>query len=431
MSENLTVCLISPDFLPVWSGIGSYTVELIKHLPRNINIHLVTLRRTIQSGDKSIEVDDNSIYSKLNKNLYIHYISEAKDTFLYHFNFQIACLKNIPRLHKQYKFDLLHSHFPLMSDILLQLLKKNQISPTISTVHTTIEGQHLGVEMARSFDRSVKLLELDRSEKANLLLHMPLRVCESLFLKKVHKLIAVSKFVKKELVNYLGVDEKRIDVIHNGVDTKKFSPNRLSKTFEEVARDLNISSRPVILYTGRFTSAKGISVLIDAIPEIVKNVPDAYFVFSGGGNYEPYFWRLRHRGVDKKNALFLGYVKDYFDMPALYSLATIYVAPTFYDSLPLRVLEAMSCGKAVVASNVGGIPEIIQNWYNGIIVPPGNSKALAEKLTFLLENERVVRLFGTRARSTILSNFSAKKMALKTGEIYRKEVTGEIAHAHP
>ncbi|MDH5266411.1 MAG: glycosyltransferase family 4 protein [Candidatus Bathyarchaeota archaeon] len=423
MGETINVCIVSPDFLPIWSGIGSYTVELIKHLPENIHIHLVTLRRTIRSGKKSIELDDNSISSKLNKNLHIHYISEAKDTFLYHLNFQIACLRKIPQLHKQYQFDLLHSHFPLMSDVLLQLLKKNQIPPTISTVHTTIEGQHLGVEMARSFDRSIKLSELDRSEKANLLLYMPLKVYESLFLRNVHRLIAVSKFVKKELVNYLGVAEKRIGVIHNGVDTKTFSPKRLSKIPGEAARYLDIGSRPVILYTGRLTLAKGISVLIDAVPEVIKSVPDAYFVFSGGGNYEPYFRWLRRRGVHEKNALFLGYVKDYFDMPALYALATIYVAPTFYDSLPLRVLEAMSCGKAVVASNVGGIPEIIQNWHNGIIIPPGNSKVLAEKLTFLLENEKFSAMLGTRARKTILSNFSAERMALDTAEVYRKEVT--------
>jgi len=427
MSDNITVCLISPDFLPVWSGIGSYTVELVRHLPENINIHLVTLRRTIHSGIKTIQAADadDSISSKLNKNLHIHYLSEATDTFLYHFNFQIACLKNIPQLHKQYRFDLVHSQFPLMSDILLQLLKKNQIPPTISTVHTTIEGQHSGVEMARSFDRLTKLLELDRSEKANLLLYMPLKISELLFLRNVHKLIAVSKFVKKELVNYLGVAEKTIDVIHNGVDTKRFSPKRPSQISEEVGQDLNISSRPVILYTGRFTSAKGILVLIDAIPKIIKDVPDAYFVFSGGGNYEPYLRQLRRRGVPQRNTLFLGYVKDYFDMPSLYSLATIFVAPTFYDSLPLRVLEAMSCGKVVVASNVGGIPEIIQNLHNGIIVPPGNSKVLAEKLLFLLDNERFAARLGRRARNTILRNFSAEKMALKTGEVYRREVTSK------
>ena len=125
--KTINLCLITPEFLPFWGGTGSYVVELIKNLPKEVEIHVVTLKRKFpgMSENGSTKNDPKSIF---NKNVDIHYISNGNETFFYNIGFQIACLKKIPQLHKEYKFDVLHSQFGHMSDIFLHLFKRFSIS---------------------------------------------------------------------------------------------------------------------------------------------------------------------------------------------------------------------------------------------------------------------------------------------------------------
>lgn len=205
-------------------------------------------------------------------------------------------------------------------------------------------------------------------------------------------------------------------VIHYGIDTRFFSPQ---KPKNPVLQELFSLERPIVLFTGRFVLSKGMHTLIEAIPDVVSEFPDVLFVFVGGGDYAPYVEKLKSKGVPEKYYRFLGYMQ-YFEMPQVYSLASIYVMPTLYESFPLRMLESMSCQRAVIATNVCGIPEIIRSGYNGILVPPQNSKALKEKLIMLLEDEKLRQKIGENARKTILNGFSVEIMTSKTLKVYEE-----------
>jgi glycosyltransferase involved in cell wall biosynthesis len=398
---------MSPEFTPVYGGVGAYATELLRHLPDEIDVHLVTVRREIQG------MKDKECYSKkddFRRNLSIHYLSSGGDTFFLYFLLQWACLRKLLNLHKKYQFDLFHTQFPVMPDLLVRLFRKTKI-PTVCTVHSTVETQLASIRRAKS-----QFSELDRAEKANLLLFPPLKLCQIFYLKEIQWFITVSEFIRRRLIeNYGFLDEKRIFTIHHGVDTKRYSPatNRNGPPMIEK------SNGPIVLFTGRFVAKKGPHVLIRAIPKVLEHNPDAYFVFAGGGDFDPYIKLIKQSKIPEERYQYLGYV-DSSDMAKLYNLASVYVAPSFEDSLGIRILEAMSCEKAVVASKVGGVPEIIHSGQNGLLSTSGDSDELAEKIVMLLEDDGLRKRLAKAGRQTVLDRFSVARMARQTATLYDK-----------
>jgi glycosyltransferase involved in cell wall biosynthesis len=220
VDEAIDVCLISPDFIPSWSGIGTYVVSLLRNLPDSIRVHLVTVKREIPGNPQKSEEHHNSeLFNELNEKINIHFITRAKGTFLYHMRFQSACSSFVPTLCKDNDIDLIHSNFPVMSDIQVKMLRRLSM-PNIATAHSTIEGQHFGVRRA-----NMSFSSLQASDRANLMLYYPLKICELIYSRKTQYFITVSESTKRELQQYLSVSWKKIRTIHNGDDIERFSPD--------------------------------------------------------------------------------------------------------------------------------------------------------------------------------------------------------------
>jgi len=406
LADRLKVCVISTESIPVYGGIGAYTTQLVEHLPEDIEVHLVTVNRSIQGrAGNSNGLEDFSLKRKV----HFHYLSMSNDDFLYYPFFQLACLRKLQRLADQYKFDLIHSQFPVMPDLLVRLFRRTGI-PTVCTIHSSVETQMASIKLA-----ATSFSELDRAEKGNFLLFYPLKSLQYLYLKGVDWYITVSDFVRNEVVkSYPFLKEKKISTVYHGVDTEEFYPFSVTnKSF------LNEEKRPIILFTGRMVAKKGPHVLIHAIPEVLKKFPDACFVFAGGGNFAPYMNLIQQLKISEKNYRYLGYV-EFSDLPQLYNMASVYAAPSFEDSLGIRILEAMSCQKAVVASDVGGVHEIVHDQKNGLLVEPGNAYELAEKITTLLKDDNLREKLAAVGRQAVVENFSSKRMAVETAEYYYK-----------
>jgi glycosyltransferase involved in cell wall biosynthesis len=405
LNKNIRVCFLSSEFIPIYGGVGAYTTELLRHLPEEIDLHLITVRREIQGMRGKECYSEEGVFRR---NFNIHYVSSGHDTFFFYFLFQRACLKKLLSLHKKYEFDLLHTQFPVMPDLLVQFFRKTGI-PTVCTVHSTVETQLTSIKRTEG-----GFFELDRAEKANLLLFFPLKICQYFYLKGIEWFITVSEFVRRKLVESYGfLNEKRIITIHHGVDTELYSP----RVIQNDPPLIEESSRPIVLFTGRFVAKKGPHVLIRAIPKVLECAPDAYFVFAGGGDFAPYMRLIKHTKISEESYRYLGYVRS-SEMPRLYSLASVYVAPSFEDSLGIRILEAMSCGKAVVASEVGGVPEIVHSGQNGLLSTLGDVDELAEKITMLLEDDALRKRLGEAGRQTVLDRFSVTTMARQTARLY-------------
>jgi glycosyltransferase involved in cell wall biosynthesis len=392
--------MLAPEFLPVWGGVGTYIVELVRHLPRSIEIHVVTPFRE-KLGPSEVKTSDYDFGEYFGDNVHVHLISSASDTFFYNAAFQYACFKQVPRLVREMGIDLLHSHTAHMPDLLLQFRRLK--TPTVTTVHTTIVGQRQGSKESR-----VDFRDLDLSEKATFAGYPFLRLAEIVFFSKRKWYITVSNWMKVQLQQrFPKLEDSDIRVIPNSVDTEFFSPGKEGE-------------KPVVLFTGRLIAAKGLTYFVDSVPGILRSYPDTVFIFIGPGNSAPYEARLRRLGVPRNNFQFLGYLKDQGDLLDYYRKCTVFVAPTLYENLPIRILEAMACARPVVATDVCAIPEVITPQHDGVLVPPGSSEALGDGICSLLGDRERRMEIGRRARQTVVDRYDWSHNAKKTFLFYEE-----------
>ena len=400
----IKVCMLSPEFLPVWGGVGTYIVELIRHFPKSVEFHVVAPWRD-SICKQSISSKDYDLADYFGNNVHVHYISNASDTFFYNGKFQFACLRHVPKLVKEEGIDLIHSHTAQMPDLLLQLRKLNV--PTLTTIHTTIRGQKQGIRFS-----GASFGELELSERNTLSAYPFLRLAEDIYFSIGKNFMTVSKWSRKQIQKqYPGKGLSSIPVIYNSVDPKHFL--RRPKSF-------NHSSQDTVLFTGRLAAIKGIRFIIKAIPKVISEHSKTRFVFIGPGDPTPYKNMLRRAGVSEKNFSFLGYFKESQDLAKYYQTCSIYLAPTLYETLGIRILEAMACEAPVVASNICAIPEIIQSDKNGILVSPRSSEDLASAICRLLEDSRLQRKIGLEARNTVETRFSWEVNVMRMFELYKK-----------
>ena len=406
----MKICILAAEFLPVLGGAGTYTVELIRHLPSEFEVYVVTLKRRIP-GNKQLSEDLLREY--FGDNVVIDYVTDARETFLYNANFQHKCYRYVPHLYKQHKFDVVHSQHVHMADLWLKL--RGRKLPYLTTVHVTFAGERQGMSRSR-----IPFKDLEHSEKYQWLLYPALRALEYLYLKRSPRLIAVSHWMKKILMEEFGLPPYAIDTVHNGVDPKLYRPKCRKSEFIQKIEER--SGGPIVLFTGRMRSTKGINILIRSMPKVIEEVRDVRFIFAGSGFSDPYKRQIRIMRISERNYEFLGYVPQK-DMPALYSIASIYPTPTLYENLPIRILEAMSTQIPVIASNICGIPEIITDGEDGILVPTWDIEALSNRIIELLTDRRRASKIGKNARKTIEQKFTWQYATEKTVKVY-KEIAG-------
>lgn len=245
--------------------------------------------------------------------------------------------------------------------------------------------------------------------------------------------IAVSEGMKRDVMKLYGVPEDRVKVIYNGIDPDFYKP-----TFDEgVLKKWGVDpNRPFVLFVGRITRQKGISQLIQAIPQIDKN---AQVVLCAGA---PDTQELADecKGLIEEvqkvrdGVIWIQDVVPHEELRVLYSHATVFATPSLYEPFGIINLEAMSCGTPVVGSAVGGIPEIIVDGETGFLVPlkavsetnfePADPKAFqtdfANKLNKILENPELAKKMGEVSRKRAIDVFSWKAIAQQTYEFYQE-----------
>jgi len=397
--------MLAPEFFPVWGGVGSYIIELVKRLPRNVNVHVVTLKRNVPEVCRK-GLKGNNIDSIIGRPLEVHYISAARETFFYNLVFQLACFKAIPKLQKKFKFDIMHSHLSHMPDVFLQLSNRIHF-PTVVTVHSTIQTQK-----EASMISTLRFSDLEWSEKYTTLLYPVINFLQKNYVKRIPRFIAVSNATEELIKKHLNVEKEKISRIYNGVDTQLFRP----PTDIEIEKKYSMHT---VVYIGRMMASKGLHVLIKAIPEVLRFFPETRFLFVGGGNIPFYKGMIEKKGVSEKSFSFIGHV-GYFDRPKILRKASVFVNPSFFENCSLSILEAMSCSTSVVASDVGGNSEMIRSGKNGVLVPMCDHTQLAKSLISLLENEDLNKEIGKEARRTVEQSFSSQKMAEKTYDTYKR-----------
>lgn len=234
---------------------------------------------------------------------------------------------------------------------------------------------------------------------------------------RVHKIITVSHFLKEGLIKRYFIQEDKIQVIYNGVDTERFNPNVDGNSIRKFYK---LEDYPVVLYLGRLASYKGVQFLIEAIPEVLRELPEAKFLISGAMRYDiPNLNKMVKSLKIENSIVFTGYVPD-GDVPKLYACCDVFCYPSLWEGFGLTPAEAQSCGKPVVAFNTCAIPEVVKNKHTGLLVEPRNAEAVAKALVSLLQNKELRFRMGLEARERVLQLFSWDKAAEQTLQIYRE-----------
>jgi glycosyltransferase involved in cell wall biosynthesis len=288
------------------------------------------------------------------------------------------------------KLTLVHLHSPISPPIKTTL-------PVITTVHTPMK-----IDVRYHEINDVYSL----AERAQSTVVYP--PIESRLFQLSKLVTAVSLSVAKELAEY-GLDPNKIPVLGNGVDEQLFTPS------QRKAR-----SR-YVLYTGVLRARKGLFDFIECAKYVSSAYPDVKFVICGKGSFlDKLKEEARRLGVEKQ-MVFLGYVTRN-KLVQTYQKATIHVVPSHYEGLPTVLLEAMSCGLPVVATDVGGNKEVISNGVNGFLVPPKSPKVIARTILRLLEDDDLRTRIGGEARETVERLFTWDKIAGKILDCYKSVV---------
>jgi glycosyltransferase involved in cell wall biosynthesis len=310
----------------------------------------------------------------------------------------LALWQRFLKVHQENPFDIVEAPEHLAEAILPALTKVCPLVIRLHTPHSKFvqQGYHnlvpsFDLHMVANFER-VAMLEAD-----------------------------VLSSPSVDLANYVahdcGYNPQDIEIVRNPVDTSRFAPDG--------PRAIESSGKPIVFFAGRLEERKGIYDLIRAVPLVRAHVPNARFVIVGADTntargetsvLEELKSSLKATGT-LEAVEFIGAV-PLAGMPDYYRCADICVVPSLYDNAPYTVLEAMACGKPIVGSSAGGIPEYIVHDETGLIVPIANSNKLAEAITSLLLDAPRRQAFAESARSRIMEHFSLEIIARQAVSTY-------------
>ncbi len=242
--------------------------------------------------------------------------------------------------------------------------------------------------------------------------------CERTALEAADAVIAVSRAMREDVLQaYPAVDPERVHVILNGIDTEEYRPDPATDVLEHYGVD---PARPSVVFVGRITHQKGLVHLLAAAKELD---PRAQLVLAAGApDTEELGREVEARVAELPQAIWIRRMLEKREVIQLLSRATCFVCPSIYEPLGIVNLEAMACGTAVVASAVGGIPEVVVPEKTGLLVPPADPSALAAALNELVHDPERARALGRAGRERAVGEFSWRRIAEQTLRLYRSLV---------
>jgi len=233
------------------------------------------------------------------------------------------------------------------------------------------------------------------------------------------RVIAISEAVKEHLMKDFRVPEKKIALIHNGINPKRFLKEFSQEEKDALKDKFGIRRDHSVIGTiARFTPDKGHDVLLYALFEILKQKPNVQLVFAGDG-------KERSKVVDLVQHLDLSdnviFVKSQINTLNILSVMDVFMfTPKRKEGLGLVLLEALAAAKPVVATNVGGVPSVIRDGVNGFLVKPSRPDLLVEPTIRLLKDKALYHRMSHAGREIVIQRFSVNGMADKVQTLYKE-----------
>lgn len=286
---------------------------------------------------------------------------------------------------KKYKVAIIHTHGYKTTLLGFIIAKMNNI-PIIVTQHLWLWAKSFKLKMY------IKL--------------------EALIMRFIPRVVAVSEQIKREMIKN-GVSPEKVTVIDNGINIDKYCN---SADISNLKQQLNLPDKALIVGTlARLSKQKGIIYLLEAVVIILEKVPNTHFLIVGDG---PLRNELQDFTEDLGISENIHFLKFRMDCERLLKIMDIFVLSSIDEGLPMALLEAMATKIPVVVTTVGSISNVIKNNENGCLVEPRNSKELAEKIIYLLNNEQKRKELSEKAFKTVVNNYSSDAMCKEYLKIY-------------
>ena len=299
----------------------------------------------------------------------------------------VSAAVRFAKLIRREQFDIVHSHMFWSSMFASPLAWACRVPVIIETLHGT-EAWRTGWKARCPIDRAITPF--------------------------VSQYIAVCRTDACFLQAKKHVPANKISIIPNGVDGHRFFVSHASR--DTIRKKLGYADSDLLLIVvARLHRGKGHHILLQAMQRLLMCFPMLKLVCLGEGEEEPELLADCHRLGITQCVRFPGYQRNVEEWLAA---ADVNVLPTFYEGLPLTILEAMAAGLPTVASEVGGIPDAIQNGISGLLVSPGDPDQLAKALAALLRDPAMRTRFGRSARVRVAEQFAFERQIKNTVRLY-------------
>jgi teichuronic acid biosynthesis glycosyltransferase TuaC len=218
-----------------------------------------------------------------------------------------------------------------------------------------------------------------------------------------------------DLLREIGIDDNKIQYVPLGVDINKFKPTNNKK----LKKELNLSENRVILFVGRLVKLKGLNTLLKAISILPKKEGFKVLIVGDGPEKNSLIGLSKKLGLEHV-LTFCGEVRGN-KLLKLYSLADLFILPSLTEGRPVVIYEAMANECAIIASNVGGIPEQVKDNFNGFLIEPEDPEILSYKINYLLNNPKLMEKMGKNGRKRIIEkDWTVEGYAKRVFELYNE-----------
>lgn len=299
------------------------------------------------------------------------------------------------RLIKKEQIDLVHTHGMVSSNVQSRIAARLAGVPVISHLHLP---NHF--RPSRIIGAYQKALD-----------NLTTCFCDSV--------VTISQATRQALIHQ-GISDHRIRVVYNGIEPSKCIPAR---TKEDVFREFGLEpSHPLVGMVARLCPVKGQKELILAAREILRFHPQTSFMIVGkdlelGGAYKKFLVELVCKFGLTRRIIFTDYRQDIMD---LIHAMDVFVLPSYLEGLAVTILEAMALKRAVIATQVGGSPEIVIEGQTGSLIPPGDVQALSRAVSALLGSPEKARQMGENGYQRVIKHFTERQMIQEILSLYQR-----------
>jgi glycosyltransferase involved in cell wall biosynthesis len=398
----MKVLMLSWEYTPhIVGGLGKHVVEIVPPLIEDgVEIHLVVPNLGGGVFNEPLLLPDGSRATNGSQVYRVEAAGMGGDFFTntWHDNILVGeFCKHLIR--HEGGFDLIHDH-DWLSGFAAISAKHDFHLPLVATIHATEMGRNRG-NLYGDMQKAIHQAEWWLTFEA-------------------WRIITCSNYMAWEVETYFGAPQNKVDVIPNGVDPRRFDALR-GQDLSEFRLQYAQPDEPIVYYVGRMVPEKGLSVLIDAVPQVLQDWPGVKFVLAGGGGYANDLKEQANALGVQGNVIFPGRISDEV-RDQLFMVANCAVFPSLYEPFGIVALEAMAAGVPVVVSDVGGLSEVVELHETGIKVHPDDPGSLAWGILHTLRNPHWSAQRVQNAEGVVRNQYNWHRIADMTLKTYERTV---------